>query len=352
MSDPAPASEPVVVALDALGAEQGPSAVAEAARLVAAEGISLRIFGPAAELDAALSARVVGPVELVDTNELIGNDEDPVAAVRSRPRSSIVLAAASVAAGEAAALVSPGSTGATLAAATFTLRRIRGVQRPALAVQIPAPGLERPLVMLDAGASAEARSSHLVQFAHLGATFAGAVLAVSEPRVALLSVGAESKKGTPIVTAANAELAEADGLNFIGNVEGSDLLAGVADVVVTDGFTGNVALKTIEGTAKAVGRAVGDAARSGPLAMAGGLLLRGALGELRTTLDPDSTGGAILLGVRRPAVVAHGSAGGLGLANAVRLAAQAVREQMTERIESGLAASGAGRAALRDRKVT
>ena len=338
-----------VVAFDALGAEGGAAAVVEGVERAVADRITVRVFGRRDELSELTG--LLG-VDVLDTSAVIGNDEDPVAAVRSRPESSIVRAAADVAEGRSAALASPGSTGATMAAALFALKRIRGVQRPALAVQLPAPGLERPVLMLDVGANADARASHLVQFASLGASFASAVLGVERPRVALLSVGAEPKKGSMLVVEAHEALAAADRsgareFDFLGNVEGGDLLTGAADVVVTDGFTGNVTLKTIEGTAKAVGGAVRAAARSGRRAAAGGLLLRPALGDLRGRLDPDRTGGAILLGLRGVTVVGHGSAGPEGIANQIRLAAHAAEVDAPARMAELLAASGADRAAMR-----
>jgi glycerol-3-phosphate acyltransferase PlsX len=204
--------------------------------------------------------------------------------------------------------------------------------------------------LLDAGANADARASHLVQFAHLGAAFAAAVLDVPAPRVALLSIGEEEKKGSQLVVEAHGtlrEMADAGALDFRGNIEGRDLLDSDADVVVTDGFTGNVVLKTVEGTASAVAGAVRQAARSGVRSAAGGLLLRPALGDLRARLDPDSTGGAILLGLRGVAVVGHGSAGPHGIANQIVLAARAVRERAVERTEELLEAAGAGRDDLR-----
>lgn len=237
-----------------------------------------------------------------------------------------------------------------MTAALFALKRIRGVRRPALAVQVPAPGRDRPLLMLDVGANAEARPSHLVQFAHLGSAFAEAVLGVSSPGVALLSVGEEAKKGSSTVVEAHEALAALKSIRFLGNVEGRDLLDPEADVVVTDGFTGNVVLKTIEGTALAVAAAVRAAAKSGPRAATGGLLLRPALGTLRERMDPDSTGGAILLGLRGVAIVGHGSAGPTGIANQIRLAARAVTEQAVERTEALIASSGVGRGAIREER--
>jgi glycerol-3-phosphate acyltransferase PlsX len=215
------------------------------------------------------------------------------------------------------------------------------------------------MLFLDVGANTEVRPQHLIQFAYLGSAFSESVLDVERPRVALLSVGEEQKKGNPDVVEAHAALEhartrsggratdEGETINFIGNVEGRDLLTGAADVIVTDGFTGNVTLKTLEGTARAVAGAVRDAARSGPIAAAGGLLLRPALGGLRRGLDPNAVGGAVLLGLRGVAVVAHGSSTPEGIANAVRLADRAVRERATERTAERLRASGATRESLR-----
>ena len=335
-------SSPLPVALDAYGADAGPELVLEGARLAAADGIPVRIFGPA-------GLEVGGGVELDPTVEWIGNEAEPVGAVRSTPDASVVRAAAAVAEGRCSSLVSAGSTGATMTAALFTLKRAQGVHRPALAVQIPVPAADGPpLVFLDCGANTDVRPQHLIQFAFLGSAFSAAVLGADSPRVALLSVGEEQKKGRPEVVAAHEALTDAEGIRFIGNVEGRDLLSGEADVIVTDGFTGNVTLKTLEGTAKAVADAVRAAARSGPLAAAGGLLLRPALGGLRQTMDPNEVGGAILLGLRGVAVVAHGSSTPDGIANAVRLAQRTVSERAVERTDELLSASGATRDALRE----
>jgi glycerol-3-phosphate acyltransferase PlsX len=334
------------VALDGRGAERGPQAIVPGARAAATDGIRLRVFGDPVKL-AELEG--VDGVELIPAVEEITNDEEPVAAVRSRPEASVVRAARDVAEGRSQALASAGSTGATMTAALFALRRLHGVRRPALAVQLLVPGRPGPpTLLLDVGANSDGRALDLVQFAYLGAAFSEAVLGVADPRVALLSVGEEPSKGSAEVVDAHARLAGSAGLRFRGNLEGQDLLAGLADVIVTDGFTGNVVLKTIEGTAKTVGHAVGAAARSGPVAAAGGLLLRPALGGLRRQLDPDTTGGAILLGLRGLAVVGHGSSGPEGIANAVRLAARAVEERAVERTAELLERSGGTRARLRD----
>ena len=267
-----------------------------------------------------------------------------MAAVRGKQGASVVRAADDVAAGRSDAMVSHGSTGATMAAATFGLRRLKGVQRPALAVQVPVPG--KPVLFLDVGANVEVRAQHLVQFAFLGAAFSAAVLGVDNPTVGLLTVGEESGKGREEVVEAHRLLSGSTGIDFAGNVEGRDLPAATVDVVVTDGFTGNVALKLLEGTAKTVAAAVADAARSNPIASLGGLLLKPALGGLRRELHPDTTGGAILLGLRAVAVVGHGSAGAEGIANAVRLAARCAEVDAVGRTAALLAEGGAGRGAL------
>ncbi len=330
----------VTVALDGYGAEQGFDVLAEGAKLAAADGIAVRVFGP----EQALGLNRVEGVEVVPTTEWIGNDEDPVAAVRAKKEASVVRAAREVAEGRAEAMVSPGSTGATMAAATFGLRRLKGVQRPALAVQVPVPG--KPVLLLDVGANVEVRAQHLVQFAFLGAAFSAAVLDVDRPTVGLLTVGEESGKGRDEVVEAHRLLSAAEGIEFAGNVEGRDLPAAKVDVVVTDGFTGNVALKLLEGTARAVATAVGDAARSNPIASLGGLLLKPALGSLRRELHPDTTGGAILLGLRGVAVVGHGSSGAEGIANAVRLAARCAEVDAVGRTAALLLEGDAGRGAL------
>jgi phosphate acyltransferase len=320
-----------VIALDANGADRGPAVVAEGGRT---SGVPVTLFGPAAELGEG--------ADVVDAPVYVSNDEEPAHAVRAKPESSVVLAARALADGRADGLVSAGSTGAVLAASLFHVKRQQGVHRPAIAVLLPVPG--RPTLLLDAGANVEVRPEHLVQFAYMGSAFMEAVHGVDSPRVALLSIGEEAKKGTPDVAEAHERIAGGP-LRFVGNVEGHDVTAGAADVVVTDGFTGNVALKLMEGTAKTVVGAIREAIRSSPLSALGGLLIRGRLAGLRRDLDPDSTGGAILLGLRGVVVVAHGGSSAEGIANAVRLAQRAADERMIERTAAALEAGGAMRSA-------
>src|SRR4051794_6043551 len=309
-----------MIAVDAFGADEGVEVIARGAEL---SGLPVRVFGP--------------PLEE------IRNDEEPAMAVRSRLNASIVQAARAVGAGEADALVSAGPTGATLAAAVLHIKRIRGVHRPAVAALIPVPG-GKPTLMLDVGANVQVRPEHLVQFAFMGAQFMEGVHGVARPRVGLLSIGEEAKKGTEDVVAANARLADSD-LAFVGNVEGNDVLAGVVDVVVTDGFTGNVALKLMEGTASTVTGAIRDAIKSSPISAIGGLLIRSRVAKLREQIDPNATGGAILLGVRRPVVIAHGKSSAEGIANAIRMAARAVDEHMVEKTATRLESAGVLRSA-------
>jgi glycerol-3-phosphate acyltransferase PlsX len=296
------------------------------------------LFGPEAEIRAAIpNDSTAGAVEVVDAPTGISNRDEPAHAVRSQPDASIVQAARAVAGGSADALLSAGSTGAALAAATLHMKRLPGVYRPAVAVVLPAPGGR--VVMLDAGANVEVRPEHLVQFAHMGAAFTESVLGVDRPRVALLSVGEEPEKGTPDIVAAHEQLAGGS-LNFIGNVEGGGVVEGESDVVVTDGFTGNVALKLMEGTARSIVGAVRDAARSGTLSKVGGLLLKPKLAGLRDRLDPERVGGAYLLGLRGLVVICHGNSSRRAIAGAVELAARGVEERVVDKTAEALRAAG------------
>ena len=318
-----------MIGLDANGADRGPAAVAEGARR---SGTRVLLFGPASELGAPGDR-----VEVVDTPEAITAADEPARAARTRPETSIVQAARAVSEGRADALVSAGATGGVLAASLLHIKRIRGVHRPAIAALLPAPG--GPTLLLDAGANVEVRPEQLVQFAYLGACFMEAVVGIARPRVGLLSVGHEPEKGTPDVVEAHARLADGP-LSFAGNVEGFDLPASNVDVIVTDGFTGNVALKVAEGTVKTLTGAIRDSIRAGVVSSVAGLLIRRRLAGLRAQLEPERTGGAILLGLRKPVVVAHGSFGPDGIASAVRLARRAVDERMVERTSEALEAAG------------
>jgi glycerol-3-phosphate acyltransferase PlsX len=260
--------------------------------------------------------------------------DKPAEAVRAKPDSSLVASVRAVSAGDADAVVSAGNTGAMLAAGLLHLRRLPGVMRPAIAV--PLPSRNGVSVLLDAGANADARPEHLLQFGHMGAVFSSELLEVEQPRVRLLSIGEEDEKGNQLTIEAHRLLREDGRLAFAGNAESRDLLRGAADVVVTDGFTGNIALKLLEGTIKellADLRAEITATAAGRL---GGLLIRPAAERLRTKLDPDTYGGAYLLGLRGLAVIAHGNSGRRAIANAIRLAARGADHGVVDRLAERL----------------
>jgi phosphate acyltransferase len=326
---------PVTVAVDANGADLGPGEVAKGAAQAAENGIRVLLFGPAGEFGATAEG-----VDVIDAPLSIAKDPDPARAVRRNPDASIVQAAEAVADGRADALVSGGSTGAALAAALFRFKRAPGVHRPALAIVVPVP--KAPFLLLDAGANVEVRPEHLVQFAHMGAAFMEVVLGVERPRVALLSNGEEATKGVETVVAAHAALRDRPGeLNFVGNVEGFAIGTGAADVIVADGFAGNIALKVMEGTSAALLGAVRGAAMSSTRAKLGGLLLKPALRSLRDEIDPQEQGGAVLLGLRKLGVVPHGSFGARGFARAIEVAARGVRLDVAGRTHDRLEGAGA-----------
>ena len=313
------------VAVDVNGADD-PRAAAEGA---AASGVDVLIFGPAEQL---------GGIEgVTDAPVSIAKAADPARAARSTPDASIVQAARAVAEGRADALVAGGSTGTALAAGLFNVKRAKGIHRPALALPLPIPGA--PVTLLDVGANEVCRPEHLVQFAYMGAALAQSVLGVERPRVALLSNGTEETKGREEVVDAHGRLRDMPG--FVGNVEGFALTEGVADVIVTDGFTGNVVLKVAEGISKGMIDFVRRAATSTPRAKAGGVLLRPALRGLKSELDPEAHGGAYLLGLRRLGVVPHGSFGSGGWAEAVRRAARGVEQDVVGRTYAALEEAGA-----------
>jgi glycerol-3-phosphate acyltransferase PlsX len=323
-----------IIAVDANGADLGPAEVVAGANLAAQQGVRVLLFGPAAEMGAA------GPgIEIVDAPVSIAKTANPAAAARSQRESSIVRAAQAVADGDADALVSAGATGAALAAALFNIKRDRGILRPALAALVPVPGA--PVTLVDVGANTEVRAEHLVQFAFMGAALAQIVHGVARPRVALLSVGEEATRGTPMVLDVHARLSAATGLRFVGNVEGHALTEGKADVIVTDGFTGNVTLKVMEGVSDKMIALLKETATSSTRAKAGGLLMAPALRAFRDEIHPEIAGGAYLLGLRRIGVVGHGRFTSRGFAQSILLAARGVNGDIVGRTHEALERAGA-----------
>ena len=304
-----------------MGGDRGPETIVAGAAEAASAGIEPVLFGPPG-LD------TLG-LPLVEATQAIEMDDSPVEAVRAKSDSSLVRAVRAVAEGEAEAVVSAGSTGAMLAASLLHIRRLPGVFRPAIAVVIPAR--LKPVVLIDSGANPDARPEHLVQFAHMGAVFAEEILEVSDPEVRLLSIGEEDEKGNQL-TLDSHELLRASGLRFTGNTESRSLLEGEVDVVVTDGFTGNIALKAIEGTIRSLLEGIRAEIESSVRGRLGGLLIRPAAQRVRHRLDPETYGGAYLLGLRGLVVIAHGSSSSLAIANAIRLAARGVEHRVVERL--------------------
>src|SRR3954452_13656888 len=313
------------IAVDAMGGDRGPAAVVAGALAARSDELEPVIFG-SADLDTR-------GLTFVPTTQVVGMDEKPADAFRTKEDSSLVRAVKAVADGEADAVVSAGNTGAMLAAGLVLLRRVPGVRRPAIAVPIPAR--KGPSVLIDAGANADCRAEHLLQFATMGAVFAEEILGIARPQVRLLSIGEEPEKGNQLTLEAHALLAASD-LDFRGNAEGRDVLEGAADVLVTDGFTGNVALKAVEGTIRTLLDSLREEISASTTGTVGGLLIRPAARRLRQRLDPDTYGGAYLLGLRGIAVIAHGNSSRRAIANAIRLAARGVEHRVVERLAERL----------------
>ena len=304
-----------------MGGDRGPEEVVAGALAAATDRLKPVLVGPAG-LDTQ-------GLELIEAPDVIDMDDKPTDAVRAKPNSSLVVACRAVPEGKADAVISAGNTGAMLAACLVELRRLPGVKRPAIAVTLPAR--RGPVVLIDSGANADARPEHLLQFGQMGAVFAEEILGTANPEVRLLSIGEEPEKGSLMVLEAHALLA-ASSLNFGGNTEGRDLLVGGADVVVTDGFTGNVVLKLLEGTISNLLEAFREEVTATATGKLGGLLIRPAGRRLRDRLDPDTYGGGYLLGLRGLAVIAHGNSSSKAIANAIRLAALGVEHDVVGRL--------------------
>ncbi len=314
------------VAVDALGGDRAPEEIVLGAVAAASAEIEPILFGPAGLDSHGLRLEVA--------TETIGMDDHAVDSVRSKRDSTLVRAVRAVADDHADAVVSAGNTGAMLAAALLHIRRLPGVHRPGIAAVIPTR--RGPSVLIDAGANADARPEHLVQFGYMGAVFAEEILEIAEPEVRLLSIGEEAEKGSQLTLEAH-ELLRASSLCFGGNTEGRMILEGDADVVIADGFSGNVALKTVEGTVRSLLSSLRGELDSSVRGKLGGLLIRPAARRLRSRLDPETYGGGYLLGLRGLVVIAHGSSSRVAIANAIRLAARGVDHQVVERLQERMA---------------
>lgn len=315
------------IAVDALGGDKAPGEVIAGAREAVAAGIDVILVGPRG------LAGCEG-FELIEASEVIEMHEDAASSVRNKKDSTLVRAAEAVRDGKASAMISAGNTGATMASALLRMGRIAGVKRPAIATPIPAPGTT-PTVLLDAGANAEVEPEWLVQFGLMGSVYADARFGVKNPRVGLLSIGEEPGKGDTLRKQAYELFSNAKNLNFIGNVEGRDIMTDKVDVVVTDGFTGNVALKTLEGTMRGVVKAL-FAAISAPEYKEHADGIMPALLSLYSTFDPDTYGGAILLGVDGVCIISHGSSGSRAMLNGIKVAKEMVEVDMVGKIRQAV----------------
>jgi len=327
------------IAVDANGGDKAPADIVEGARRAREElGVEVLLVGTPEVADLA------GDLRLLEASEVIAMDADPGASVRRMKDSTLVRAAEAVRDGKASAMVSAGNTGATMASALLRMGRIKGVARPAIATPLPVPSGGHT-VLLDAGANAECQADWLLQFAQMGAAYARERYGIADPRVGLLSIGEEPGKGDTLRKDAYALLAgegalAASGGRFIGNVEGRDLLTDEVDVVVTDGFTGNVALKTLEGGMKALVSRLLEAFGETEESRAAAEVLMPQLLPLYGTLDPENTGGAMLLGVDGVCIISHGSSGPTAVVNAVRVARDMVAGDVVGHL--GAAVGGAG----------
>jgi phosphate acyltransferase len=328
----------VTVALDAMGGDRAPGEICRGALDAALPGVlEIVLVGDTDAVRSAIGGDPPDGVTIRHASDVIDFTDEPAAAVRAKRDASIVVAVSSVRGGWAQAAVSAGSTGAMLAASLLSMRRIAGVYRPGLAAVLPSS--RGPLTLIDAGANSDCRPEMLVQFAHMGSCFAADVLGVANPVCGLLSIGEEPGKGNQLAREAYDLLTAEAELSFYGNVEGRDLLGTVVDVVVTDGFTGNVALKTAEGTAREVLKLVRAAANGSTRAKLGGLLIAPAVRSVRLRMDPETYGGAFLLGLAGISVVAHGSSSRVAIANALRMAAEGVRHDVCGHVAARLRAS-------------
>jgi glycerol-3-phosphate acyltransferase PlsX len=330
----------VRVAVDALGGDHGAAEVIPGALAYARAHPedSLILVGDEAVMAPFLRDRP-GNVRTVHAPELIGMDEHPARALVRKKRSSIVVATQLVKSGEADAVVTAGHTGAGMAAGKLILGTLPGIDRPALAVQMV--GTDRPFVLLDIGANPDSTPENLAQFARMGAIFSERVLGVDRPRVALLSIGEEKGKGDARIQRATELLDETD-LNFIGNVEGKDLTAQVADVVVCDAVLGNVVIKFFEGLSGFIFDQLRGEFHNGPRGRLAYLLLKPGIARIRRTFDYEVVGGSPLLGVRGAVIITHGRARRRMIEHAVRVAATTARERVPERIAEALGAGDAG----------
>lgn len=328
------------IALDAMGGDRGPVVTVEGAVDAARElGLSVVLVGNEEELQESLRRRATNGlgITICHAPEAVGMQESPSAALRKKKQSSIRVGLELVKRGEADAFISAGNTGAVMATALITLGPLLGVERPAIALIIPT--LQGQSILLDVGANADCKARHLLQFAIMGDVYARQIMGKRSPAVGLLSIGEEESKGNELTKEAFRELGEEQSLNFIGNVEGREVFRGRADIIVCDGFTGNIALKIIESAAEFFTVLLKEELGKGLVGKAGALLARGAFERFRKLVDYTEYGGAPLLGVRGVCIISHGRSTAKAIKNAIRVAAECVENRVTEHITEGIAVS-------------
>lgn len=318
------------IALDAMGGDHAPSETVAGAVDAAAKGVDVILVGGKEPVEEEL-AKYEADLPIIDAPDVIGMGDDPARALREKPQASITVCAKLVASGEAGGFVSGGSTGAAMAAAAIIMGRIKGVTRPAIATIFPTPGT--PTLVLDSGANPEVKADQLLQFAIMGSVAAKALLDADPARVGLLSIGEEKGKGRDLDRAAY-DLIAASQVEFVGNIEGRDVATDKVDVIVTDGFTGNVFLKTTEGTASLINSYVVEALSTLPPDLQQAVLP--ALAKVREKMDWETYGGAQLLGVRGSALIAHGSSSRRAIANALVMARDSVDRDLPGRVAQAL----------------
>lgn len=324
------------IAVDAMGGDYAPVEIIKGAVAGAKEyNVALQLVGQLDKIEPELKKLDIGKldIKLTQADEVIEMDESPGTAIRRKRNSSIVVAVDAVAKGSSQALVAAGSTGAAMAASLFGLGRLPGIDRPAIAVVLPT--MDKPVVMLDAGANSSCEPNMLYQFAIMGNIFSNSILGVENPRVGVLNIGGESSKGNDLTKDTYKLLAQSqDHINFIGNVEGRELFMGVSDVVVCDGFVGNITLKVAEGTAKMIIKLLKDELNSSISARISAAIAKPAFVKLKKKADYEEYGGALLLGIKGICVIGHGGSKANAIKNAIKVAKDSVNADINGKIAS------------------
>lgn len=328
------------IAIDAMGGDNAPRAEVEGTIAAAREWTHLEyiLVGDEARIraEAARCGGLPGNVSVVHASEVITTHEEPTKAFRAKKDASLVVAGRMVKEGKADALLSAGSTGGVVVVGTLVIGRMKGIDRPALGTIFPT--YKDPVFVLDIGATPDCRPEWLVQFALIGDLYAREILGIKQPRVALLNNGAEEEKGNALTKATYPLLKELKAIHFIGNVEGRDVPMGACDVVVTDGFPGNIFLKTYEGVGIAIMKAMKEALTSTPMAAIGAALAKPALKQMAKKFDYTEYGGALLLGLKAPVVKCHGSSEAKGIKSGIRVMKQALEQSVIAKLGASVAA--------------